>query len=107
MNSFTVSHQLVRWAFATFGLIVLFTLAGHSRAADASTRMEEVMQKHVSAQQFTGAVLVAKRGAAVFDRAYGLANREWDISNTPATHFRIGSITKQFRSEERRVGKES
>jgi CubicO group peptidase (beta-lactamase class C family) len=26
----------------------------------------------------------------------GLANREWNVSNTVQTKFRIGSLTKQF-----------
>jgi CubicO group peptidase (beta-lactamase class C family) len=59
-------------------------------------RMEELVQKQVATQHFSGAVLVATRGSVLFDRAYGLANREWDIPNTPATRFRIGSVTKQF-----------
>ena len=96
MKSPVVSNKLARWACATFAFCALVALAARSRGADAAARMEEVVQKHVTEQQFTGAVLVAKRGAALFDRAYGPANREWDIPNTPATHFRIGSITKQF-----------
>jgi D-alanyl-D-alanine carboxypeptidase len=44
---------------------------------------------------FSGAVLVARHGQ-VLERAYGLADREWSISNTPRTRFRIGSLTKQF-----------
>lgn len=71
-------------------------IACRAAAADPVPQMEEIVQKHVAAERFTGAVLVAKRGTPVFDRAYGLANREWDIPNTPTTHFRIGSITKQF-----------
>jgi len=46
--------------------------------------------------QFRGAVLVAKDGKPVFRQAYGLANGEWNIPNTPETKFRLGSITKQF-----------
>ncbi len=81
---------------ATLASLVLVAFAARSSAADATARMEAAVQRHVAAEQFTGAVLVAKRGVALFDRAYGPANREWEIANTPATHFRIGSITKQF-----------
>jgi CubicO group peptidase (beta-lactamase class C family) len=59
-------------------------------------RMEEVIQSHVKAGTFMGTVLVAKDGAVVIDKAYGMANVEWDVPNTPDTKFRIGSITKQF-----------
>lgn len=91
-----LSPRLARGTSVTCAALALIAFAACSRGAEATARMEEVVQRHVAANQFTGAVLVAQRGAALFDRAYGLANREWDIANTPATHFRIGSITKQF-----------
>src|SRR5450432_3929632 len=37
-----------------------------------------------------------KQNTALLRKAYGLADREWDIANTADTKFRIGSITKQF-----------
>jgi len=45
---------------------------------------------------FAGAVLVAKEGEIIFKKAYGLANKEENISNTTKTVFDIGSVTKQF-----------
>ncbi len=39
---------------------------------------------------------MAKDGEVVFAKGYGLANAEHEISNTPETKFRLGSITKQF-----------
>ncbi|HEY1111878.1 MAG TPA: serine hydrolase domain-containing protein, partial [Opitutaceae bacterium] len=66
------------------------------QAVDAAARMDALVQKRVAAHEFSGAVLVAQRGKPLFDRAYGLANHEWEIANTPAARFRIGSITKQF-----------
>jgi CubicO group peptidase (beta-lactamase class C family) len=41
-------------------------------------------------------VLIADRGKPVFRKAYGPANREWNVANTPQTVFRIGSTTKTF-----------
>jgi CubicO group peptidase (beta-lactamase class C family) len=58
--------------------------------------MEQVIQSHVSAGTFMGTVLVARDGAVVLDKAYGMANLELEVPNTPATKFRLGSITKQF-----------
>lgn len=59
-------------------------------------RMEQVVRSYVSAGTFMGTVLVARDGAIVFDKAYGMANLELDVPNTPDTKFRLGSITKQF-----------
>jgi len=58
--------------------------------------MEQVIQSHVSAGTFMGTVLVARDGAVVLDKAYGMANLELEVPNTTATKFRLGSITKQF-----------
>ncbi len=45
---------------------------------------------------FSGAVLVAERDGIRFSGAYGLASREFDVPNTLATRFDIGSCTKDF-----------
>jgi CubicO group peptidase (beta-lactamase class C family) len=41
-------------------------------------------------------VLVLRDGVPVFRRAYGLANLEEHIPATPATNYRLASMTKQF-----------
>jgi CubicO group peptidase (beta-lactamase class C family) len=64
--------------------------AGYAKAADG------VIKAYVDPGVFSGAVLVAKDGKPVFRKAFGLADREWDVANTPQTRFRLGSITKQF-----------
>ncbi|WP_419942025.1 serine hydrolase [Candidatus Palauibacter sp.] len=42
------------------------------------------------------AFAVARDGQQVMARAYGQANLEWDIPNTPETVFEPGSVSKQF-----------
>ena len=49
-----------------------------------------------SADRFMGSVLVAKNGTVLFAESAGWANLEWKIAHTPATKFRIASVTKQF-----------
>ena len=75
----------------TFVLIAASTVFAQDTA-----RMEQVIQSYVKAGTYMGTVLVARDGNIVFDNAYGSANLEWEIPNTPATKFRLGSITKQF-----------
>lgn len=96
MNSPVIFRRLMRSLGAPLASLAVVAFAASTRGADVASRMHEIVQQHVDNERFTGAVLVAKRGAPIFDRAYGLANREWQIPNTPTTHFRIGSITKQF-----------
>ncbi len=80
---------------ATLALSAVLFAAVAASAQDTA-RMDQVIQSHVSAGTFMGTVLVARDGAVIVDKAYGMANVEWDIPNTPATKFRLGSITKQF-----------
>ena len=42
------------------------------------------------------AFAVSRDGQQVMARAYGMANLEWDLPNTPETVFEPGSVSKQF-----------
>ena len=64
--------------------------------AQDTARMNEVAKAQAADDKFMGSVLVAKDGAVIFAQSYGWANIEWRIPNTPATKFRLGSVTKQF-----------
>jgi CubicO group peptidase (beta-lactamase class C family) len=48
------------------------------------------------AHALNGAVLIAHRGAVVFERAYGFASKQLGVPNTPETKFHIASLTKMF-----------
>lgn len=67
-----------------------------ARAEDPASKFETYMDACARVDQFSGSVLVSKDGAVVFRKGYGLANAEHGVPNTPATKFRLGSITKQF-----------
>jgi CubicO group peptidase (beta-lactamase class C family) len=58
--------------------------------------LDKYVQAHVNVKGFSGTVLVMKQNTVLLKKAYGLADREWNIANTTDTKFRIGSITKQF-----------
>jgi CubicO group peptidase (beta-lactamase class C family) len=45
---------------------------------------------------FMGAVLVARDSEVLFSKGYGMANLELGVPNTPATKFRLASVSKQF-----------
>ena len=64
--------------------------------AQDSARMEKAIRIHVDQGTFMGAALVARGDQVLFNKGFGSANLEWDLPNTPATKFRLGSLTKQF-----------
>lgn len=58
--------------------------------------LDDYMQAELKIKQFNGAVVVIQKEKVIYKKAFGLADREWDVGNTIDTKFRIGSITKQF-----------
>jgi len=75
------------------GIALLLAAAG---LAQDISRMDQVVQPYVADEKFMGSVLVARGGEVLLSKGYGSANLEWNIPNSPATKFRLGSITKQF-----------
>jgi CubicO group peptidase (beta-lactamase class C family) len=83
----------------SFGLLLSGTVALHlagTAAAQDVARMREIVHDYVDNKTFMGSVLVARDGEVLLSEGYGSANLEWNIPNSPATKFRLGSITKQF-----------
>ncbi len=60
------------------------------------TALRAQLTAATAADEFSGAVLVARDGRTVFEGAYGLADREKGVANTPATQFRVGSMNKMI-----------
>ncbi len=86
-------------ATLALGLLAFSPTLYHSQAqdkADTISSIDGFLTRLVENRYFSGTVLIAQDGEILLSQGYGLANREWDIPNTPQTKFRIGSITKQF-----------
>jgi CubicO group peptidase (beta-lactamase class C family) len=56
------------------------------------------LEKATAADEFSGAVLIAKDGKPLWQKAYGFADRAAKVKNTVDTRFRIGSMSKMFTS---------
>ncbi|HEU5261892.1 MAG TPA: serine hydrolase domain-containing protein [Gemmatimonadales bacterium] len=61
-------------------------------------RLAHVLDSLSARDQFSGVVVLASQGATVFERAYGMADREAGHPNTLETAFNVGSINKIFTS---------
>lgn len=81
-------------AMCKLGLLFLFVIV--AAAQDLTARFDQIAKARVEAKQFMGNVLVAKGDQVLFEKSYGSANLEWNVSNTAESKFRIGSVTKQF-----------
>ncbi len=58
--------------------------------------LDQYAQAQFKVKDFNGTVLVMQKGKAIYKKAFGPADREWNVLNTMDTKFRIGSVTKQF-----------
>ncbi|MGE5360378.1 MAG: serine hydrolase domain-containing protein [Bacteroidales bacterium] len=65
-------------------------------SVDLSRALDAYVANLAAADKFAGVVLVAKDGVPVYEKGWGLANRETKASVTPATRFNLGSINKIF-----------
>jgi CubicO group peptidase (beta-lactamase class C family) len=86
-------------AFAFIAALLVATLLQASSLSGRAEDQDNIagrMDQFISSKGFSGAVLVARDGHVLFQKAYGLANRENDVPNKLETKYRLGSITKQF-----------
>ena len=84
-----------------FLIIVAFFLSAQIVCAQpaarvVSAKVDEYMKAAMKHDQFSGSILVARRGMPVISKGYGMASYELSVPNTPDTAFRIASLTKQF-----------
>ena len=81
-------------------LAIPFVMALCTSASNAqspiATAIDAYLQPYIASGNFAGAVLVEKSGKLIFERAYGLADREHRISNTIDTRFHVASVSMQF-----------
>ncbi|HEX8609378.1 MAG TPA: serine hydrolase domain-containing protein [Pedobacter sp.] len=60
--------------------------------------LDAFMQKLRQADVFSGAVLLAKDGKVIFNKAYGEANKDFGVPNRTDTKFNLASLNKMFTS---------
>ncbi len=75
---------------------ILITLSGTVAAGEKAAGIDRLLGLYHDLGQFSGAALVADSGSIVLREGYGIANRGWQVANTPETRYRIGSVTKSF-----------
>lgn len=60
------------------------------------SEIDKYLEELNSEERFSGAVLIAKDGEPIFQEAYGIANRNYDVPNQIDTKFNLGSMNKMF-----------
>jgi CubicO group peptidase (beta-lactamase class C family) len=88
-------HSITRIELSAIPRPVEFGLP-HLSESQLAAATKKYIEKAVAADNFAGAVMITKAGKPVMADAYGLADREHNVSNTLKTRFRIGSMNKMF-----------
>ena len=60
--------------------------------------LNKYLVEKTNANEFSGVVLIAKDGKTIFEKAYGYANKRFDVKNKIDTKFNIGSLSKHLTS---------
>jgi CubicO group peptidase (beta-lactamase class C family) len=58
------------------------------------SKIDTLMNTYFNNGQFSGVVLVSEKGKIIYQKAFGIADREWNNQITINTKFKIGSISK-------------
>ena len=80
-------------------LLVVFAVLTHCwplYAENDGERIDRLMRSYDRSGQFNGTILVKKDKDIIYERAFGLADRSWNIENTLDSKFLIGSVSKSF-----------
>jgi D-alanyl-D-alanine carboxypeptidase len=85
------------FARVTLALLLVVAPSSNATGQDARTaKMREYLVAAATLGRLSGSVLVAEGGTVLLDSAFGFANMELGVRNTPDTRFRVASVTKQF-----------
>lgn len=76
-------------------LAVLVFSSGFAQTFNTE-KMNTFMNALDQNKKFMGSVAVSKEGKNIYNSAFGFADTENSVKNTPDTKFRIGSISKMF-----------
>ena len=80
-------------------LLLLLLIAVAPRAvfaaeSDLEQRVDAYLQPYLEIGHLSGTILIAQGDDIVYEKSFGLADREFEVANTPDTLFGIGSVNK-------------
>jgi CubicO group peptidase (beta-lactamase class C family) len=97
---FCAERTLGMRAARTFLLVVILStiplLPAQQQPADVMAALDKIFEPYSSRDTPGGAVAIARNGKIILSRAYGMADLEHGIANSPRTIFEAGSVSKQF-----------
>lgn len=81
-------------AIVLITIVLLLTAPLAQAQSDKAKKLDEFITPFVKANQFYGQVVATENGRVIYDRAFGIANADFNIPNRLDTRIGIASITK-------------
>jgi CubicO group peptidase (beta-lactamase class C family) len=86
----------MRNAIAILLIVVFPVIALPETVPGKSAQIDALINAYHGNGQFDGVVLVSEKGQIIYRKAFGIADREWNVPMTVDTKFKIGSVSKVF-----------
>lgn len=81
--------------FAIFLTLAIFAQTGFGQTSKAQ-KIDEFLSSFVKSKHFSGVVLASENGKIIYEKAFGMANADFNIPNQTDTRIGIASITKMM-----------
>lgn len=89
-------HLSVNRIICLVSLLAIPQLQVFGQQKELTARFEQYIRPYVETNNFSGQILISRKGKILFNKAYGFANREFGIPNDLNTVFHIASLSKTF-----------
>ncbi len=99
-ETFSRRSFLKKFTASLAGGMIISTEAGCQKPSAVSNsdfqESDEFISSLAAEDKFSGVALIAQNGQILFKKAYGLASKEFNVSNQTDTKFNLASMTKMF-----------
>ncbi len=95
---FMYSTHNVRLSLVLFLCVLASFAVTGAQAQTQEQALDAVIGEYHRRGEFDGVVLIARQGKIIYQKGFGLANREKNAANALDTPYPICSVTKQFTS---------
>ncbi|RXR34781.1 class A beta-lactamase-related serine hydrolase [Flavobacterium piscinae] len=77
-------------------LVIALNLFQVLQAQELNTNINQYLNEYIKCNDFSGAILISKKGNIIYEDSFGYANKELQVKNTLNTKFNLASVSKQF-----------
>ena len=90
------ARALIPVLLASFLLTTITAMPTSAQVLEA--RVDRYLEPYLQTGNFSGSVLIARKGKILLAKGYGLASRDDKVANTPETVFHLASVSRIFTS---------